>query len=317
MLKKILLAVCVTLITFVGTSVALAEWSPNGPITMMIAFRAGGGADTQSRLIAEELENRRGWKIIPQQVTGKGGVNLLRKIKDQPNDGSVIGIVVTESLGYNLLAAKNAGMTHKDFTNLTTTAGFQMGLVAKTSMGWDTMHDAIAAAKSGERLRLGAMSPRLADLAFVLGEANGIEFDIVMAKGGKGVMNAINAGDVDLGFVAGIQNKGVKAGELVNLASALSTPLTLTPDAPLLSDLGLTQFNSDGYFLFVGPKDMPADARDAIANAIADIVSDSGTKANQMISQAFGGPVVIKGDELDTLITKGVESSEALMKAAQ
>ncbi|MEC8204989.1 MAG: sulfatase-like hydrolase/transferase, partial [Pseudomonadota bacterium] len=49
------------------TSGALAEWKPSGPITMMIAFAAGGGADTQARMIAEELEKRHGWKIIPEQ----------------------------------------------------------------------------------------------------------------------------------------------------------------------------------------------------------------------------------------------------------
>ena len=34
---------------------------------MMIAFKAGGGADTQARMIAEELEARHGWKIISEQ----------------------------------------------------------------------------------------------------------------------------------------------------------------------------------------------------------------------------------------------------------
>jgi len=29
---------------------ALAEWTPAGPIELMIAFAAGGGADTQARL---------------------------------------------------------------------------------------------------------------------------------------------------------------------------------------------------------------------------------------------------------------------------
>ena len=35
-------------------------------------------------------------------------------------------------------------------------------------------------------------------------------------------MNGVNAGDMDLGFMAGIQAKGVASGELVNLASALT-----------------------------------------------------------------------------------------------
>ena len=76
--------------TALATS-AMAEWTPPGPIKLMIAFAAGGGADTQARMIAEELENKLGWKFIPEQVTGKGGMNLAMAMKDQPNDGTVIG----------------------------------------------------------------------------------------------------------------------------------------------------------------------------------------------------------------------------------
>jgi len=56
------------------------------------------------------------------------------------------------------------------------------------------------------------MSPRLGDLAYLLGKAHDIEFNIVSLKGGKAVMNALNAGDVDIGWGAGVQTKAVVAG---------------------------------------------------------------------------------------------------------
>ena len=76
-------------------------WAPEGPIKMLIAFAAGGGADTQGRLIADDIQAATGWEIVPEQVTGKGGVNALVALKDMPADGSAIALVVTESLGYN------------------------------------------------------------------------------------------------------------------------------------------------------------------------------------------------------------------------
>lgn len=280
----------------------------------MIAFGAGGGADTQARLIAEELEARTGWQIIPEQVKGKGGVNLLKAMKDMPNDGLVIGMVVTESLTYNLYSA-NAGMTPEDFTGLTTTAGFQMGVVSQSSKGWANINDAIAAAKAGEQIRFGVMTPRLGDLAYLLGKAQSVEFNIISVKGGKAVMNGVTAGDMDMGFMAGIQGKGVAAGYLVNLASALSTPLVQTPDAPTFADLGVA-FDSDGYFMFAGPGGMPDDAPTTLSDAIADIASDPETKAGGLIKRAFGGASIIKGADLDALTAKGFSESETLIKAA-
>ncbi|MEM1235101.1 MAG: tripartite tricarboxylate transporter substrate-binding protein, partial [Pseudomonadota bacterium] len=92
-MKKFILAVTMSL---AASAAAAADWTPPGPIKLMIAFAAGGGADTQARLIAEELESSMGWEFIPEQITGKGGLNLAAAIKDMPADGSVIGMVVTE-----------------------------------------------------------------------------------------------------------------------------------------------------------------------------------------------------------------------------
>lgn len=289
-------------------------WKPEGPIKMIIAFAAGGGADTSGRLIADEMTAATGWDIIPEQVTGKGGINALLALKDAPADGTTIALVVTESLGYNAAAAKGAGITPADFTGLTTTAGFQMGVVAKTDKGWASFDDMIAAAKGGQDLRFGVMSPKLADLAYLLGEAHGVQFNIVSVKGGKAVMNGVNAGDIDLGFMAGIQGKGVAAGDLVNLASAMSIPLKQTPDAPKMSDLGV-DFNADGYFVFVAPAGLPDDARKALSDAIANAAGSG--KAGGMIKKAFGGTSIIMGDDLDALLQSDYDSAGALMQAAQ
>ncbi len=314
-MKRTLIAAATALATSTAATTGFAEnWEPPGPIKLMIGFTAGGGADTQARLIAEELEARHGWNIVPEQVTGKGGLNLMLAIKDEPNDGSVIGIIVTETLGYNMRAA-DAGITPTDFTPITTTAGFQMGIVSQSSKGWSDFNDLIAAAKGGEEIRFGTMSPKLSDIAYLLGVANDIEFNIVQVRGGRAVMDGVNAGDLDVGFMAGIQTNGVAAGDLVNLASALSTPLEQSPEAPLVRDLGV-EFNSDGYFLFLGPAGMPTEARDALASAIGSIVSDESTKAGALMKRAFGGSAIIAGDELDDLIVNGYESAGKLLQAA-
>ncbi len=313
-MKKLLIAAAATL-GLMFADAAQAEWKPSGPVKMLIAFKAGGGADTHGRMIAEELEARHGWKIIPEQLTGKGGTVLAAALKDMPNDGSVIGLMVTETLTYNMKAAKNPGFTAEDFTPVVTTAGFQMGVVAKTEKGYKTFTDVVAAAKGGQEIRFGAMSPKLADLAYLLARANGIEFNIVMVKGGKGVMNGLNADDLDIGWGAGIQNKAVLAGDMVNLASGLKAKLKVSPDAPTMKELGV-DYTADGYFLFAAPAGLPADARDALASAIAEVVQDPSTKAGGFINKAFGGPAVLMGAELDTIMADDVAAADALLKAS-
>lgn len=311
-IKRLLAAASSALV--LATGAMAADWTPPGPINLIIAFRAGGGADTSARLIASQIEDDLGWEIIPEQVTGKGGVNALVALKDKPNDGTAIAMVVTESLGYNLAAARGAGLTPSDFTGLSTTAGFQMGVVAKSDKGWTSFADMIADAKAGEELAFGTMSPKLADLAYLLGEAQGVEFNIVSVKGGKAVMDGVTAGDLDVGFMAGIQRKGVESGDLINLASALSAPLVQTPDAPTFADLGVP-FNADGYFVLVGPAGMPEDARKALTDAIVKASNEG--EAGKMLGGAFGGTTNITGAELDALLQSDFEAAGALMEAAQ
>jgi len=272
----------------------------------MIGFKAGGGADTQARLIAAELEARHGWKIIPEQVTGKGGLALASALAKQPADGSAIGLVVSETLAYNLFAASRAPVAVDDFTLLTSTARFQMGVVALTSRGWGDMRDVFRAAQAGETIRFGAMSPRLEDLAYLLGRANGVKFNIVGVRGGKAVMDGINASDLDVGFAAGIQTKAVKAGRVVNLASALPQPLEASPDAPLFAELGL-EYDADGFFMFIAPAGLPADARAAADAVAAGIAAGTLHPFAGPINNQAGEQVVAPGETLDDKALLGMD----------
>ena len=295
---------------------AAAAWKPAGPINLMIAFAAGGGADTQARLISTELEKTKGWKIIPQNVTGKGGGVMARKLKGQPNDGLTFGIAVTQTFTYNVLAVKNVGYAADDFTYVTTTAGTQLGLVAKSERGWKSIEDVIAAARAGATFKLGAMGPKLADLAYVTEQKFGIKVNTVMLRGGRAVLNAITAGDVDLGWVAGIQNKGVKAGDLVNLVSGETARLKISPDIPTLHEIGIP-YDAGVKFLIVAPKGIPADARNGMADAVASVLTDKSTKAAQFVQRAFGGPSLISGTALEKLVADSIENNKKLIAATQ
>lgn len=290
----------------------LADWSPKGPIKMMIAFRAGGGADTQARLLAEDLKARHGWKVVPVNVTGAGGAKMAAALKKEPADGLSIGIAVIETFAYNLQATRRPGYRRSDFRYLATITGTQMGLIAKASRGWKTLADVIEAAKSGKKITAGAMSPKLADGLYVIGKANGVKFSTVMVKGGKGGLNGVFADDLDIAWAAGVQTKGVKSGDLVNLVSAEAGPLRISPDAPPLSTFNVP-FTFGSKFVVVAPAKIPEAARKTYARAIAAIVNDPKSKVNRFVSRAFSGPDVVTGAALEKLVDEKYDAAAALL----
>lgn len=292
---------------------AAAEWKPSGPIKILIGFRAGGGVDTSARLLAEELTARHGWKIIPENVTGKGGAIMAAKLRSEPNDGLTWGMTPTEALTYTAQALKNPGYGVNDFTYLSSITGTQMALVAKADRGWKNLGDVFKAMRGGQKISAGSMSPKLSDGLYAIGKANGVEFNTVNVKGGRGGLNGILADDLDISWVAGIQTKGVLAGDLVNLVSAETYALKASPSAPMLSEYNVP-FTFGTLFLVMAPKGISRDARETIEKAVAEIVEDPNSKLNQYITKAFSGPIAITGKELDDLVMESYEDATSLIE---
>lgn len=297
-----------------GATTALAEWQPSGPIKLMVSFRAGGGVDTSARLLAEELTARNGWEIIPENVDGRGGLAMAAALKDQPADGLSIGMTALDSLAYGLLVAKDPGMTYQDFTYLSIITGTQTGLIAKSDRGWKTLADVIAAAKAGEEISAGAMSDKLADALYLIGEANGVQFTTVMVKGGKGGLNGVVANDLDFAWAAGPQTNGVKAGDLVNLVSAETSALNISPDAPLLSEYGV-EYDFGTKFGVIAPAGLDDEARTAIQNAIIEVLNDPNSKLVDFVSKAFSGPEPIAGTDFDAYMKAATEANAKLIES--
>lgn len=290
---------------------ANAEWKPSGPISLMIGFAPGGGVDTLAREIVAELEKRKGWKLIPSNVSGRGGAVMARKLKGMPNDGTAIGMAITGSFGYNMLASKNPGYTAADFAYIATATAGEVGIMARASKGWKTWDDVIKAAK-GKTLRFGGMTQKHADVNYLLEQKFGVKFNTVLLRGGRAVLNALNGDDIDIGYGAGIQAKAVRAGHIVNLVSGLSKRLKVSPDAPTLMEIGIP-YELGNFMIFVAPKGLPADARKALADAFGAIIKDPNTKASKFVTARYSGPEVFTGKALDDMIAKGLKDAKTLM----
>lgn len=315
-MKDLFKPIAIAIAAFCTPTVSFAQdWAPPGPITMLIGFAAGGGADTQARLIAQGIEERYGWKVLPQQLTGNSGLSLAAELAKAPADGTAIGMVVSESLTYSALAAGNGDLQLDKFTPLATTASFEMGLVAMTDGSFDSWDKVAEAAKAGDPIRFGVASDRQADVAYLFGKSAGIDFNIVPVKGGAGVMNGLRGGDLDIGWVAGAQSKAVQQGEMVNIASGIPSTLGDSPDAPVIADLGST-FYLDGYFMFIAPGNMNPAARAALGAAIEDVLNDPATEAHALVTNGFGGADVITGEALDTKMNVLLEDAAKLLKEA-
>lgn len=289
------------------------EWQPKGPINLAIGFAGGGGTDTIARLVASELEARHGWKIIPSNVTGRGGAIMVRDLKDDPADGTALGVAVTDTFGYAMLATRDPGYSVDDFTYISTLTGTQTALVVNASKGWKTWDDFVAAART-QTMKFGVLGQKHLDVNYLIEQKFGVEFNSVQLKGGRAVLNALAAGDIDIGYVSGIQVKAVAAGDMVNLVATGDERLPMSPDVPTLKEIGIP-FSVGGDFILVAPKGLPEDARSAIAGAVQEILHDKNSEAYAFAGGGYTGPGSLFGPRLDAYIRDNLVSSQALLDA--
>ncbi len=293
-------------------SPANAEWKPNGPIKFWIGFGAGGGTDTQARTLASELEALRGWRIIPENKAGGGGTVMAAQLKSAPADGQTVGLAINTTFDFATL--KSDKLSIDDFTYITMTAGSQTGVLARADSGWKTLEDLAAAAKGGTKIVWSNWGDLVQAGSELVADKLGIKVNHLRMKGGKATLNALVAKDANVAWGGGVQRGLVAAGEVVILASAEDQPLVQAPKGKTLKQYGINHYL--GFqFMLAGPKGMSTEARDAIAKAIHEVLSNPESKTRQFISKQYPpAPVLIAGDALTARLHANYEANKKLLK---
>ena len=256
---------------------AQAAW-PEKPITMLVGFKAGGGADTLGRIVSKAITAKHGWKFVIKNKSGAGGGVMAKALKKEKKDGYTIGMAVADPFAFNPVVKKNIGYTADDFVYLGSIAKFQMGILAMKEKGWNTLDDAMKAAKAKGSMSIGSMGLRLTMASKLIARHYGVNLKIVPARGGRSVMNQLLGGHVDIGWGAGIQGRYVQAGKMVILASAIDEPLKQDPAKKTLVQLGMPLLDISVFFIMVGRKGMPAEAVNKISAAIEEAVASPDVK---------------------------------------
>src|SRR5262245_27725547 len=104
---------CIRLIGAAGASLAMpaiarAQFNGGQPITMIVPFPAGGGADVLVRMLTKYMSENLGHTILVQNQPGAGGGLAFGQVARQPADGHTLGWTST---GFPVMAATLSTLT--------------------------------------------------------------------------------------------------------------------------------------------------------------------------------------------------------------
>ena len=279
------------IILLAGTTTLAAQTAyPSRPVTMVVAFAAGGSTDLIARVLGQRMGTILGQTVIIENKGGADGAIGSAGVARATPDGYTIILSTTSTHVINPLLVKTIAYNPStDFQPVALVAQSPNILVSSQKFDAKSVADVIARARAAPgtlNVATGA-TMHLLNAAMFKSMAN-LSWVDVPYKGSGPALNDLISGQVDLMFdqlpssLAQVQGGRIKA---VAVTSRQRTPVA--PDIPTIAESGLPAFEATSWWgVFAPPKTPP------------EIVA----KLNAVIHQALTDPRL-----LETFATMGLE----------
>ena len=257
----------------------LASAYPDKPVTLIVPYPPGGGADTLSRAVAIKLGEQLGTRIVIDNRSGGGGNVGIAAVARAAPDGYTLGFPANVQMSINPGLYPRLGFDpERDLTPVGMVGRFFFLLVAHPSLNVTDVNGLIALARSkpGE-LHHGSSgngSPQhLAGAMF--NSRAGVKLTHVPYRGTGLSMTDLLAGTTQVQFATiPVVQQHVEAGKLKPIAVTSLKRQANLPDVPTLDESGLTGFDVDAWYAVYAPAGTPPDIVRKINEALRRTLAD-------------------------------------------
>jgi len=241
---------------------------PDGDITVVVPFSAGGPTDTVTRLIAEPMSEELGQPIVVQNVEGAGGTIAAGEVAAAEPDGYT---VLMHHIGMSTAPSLYSDLPYaplEDFKTVGLVTEVPMTIVARSDLEPTTLEELVAYVQENQdtvtiaNAGVGAAS-QLCGLLFQ--SATDTTLTEVPYEGTGPALNDLVAGEVDIMCDQTTNTTGqIQAGEIKGYAVTTPERVQSLPDLPTTEEAGLPDLQVGVWHgLYV-----PAETPDAIVEEL-------------------------------------------------
>jgi tripartite-type tricarboxylate transporter receptor subunit TctC len=238
---------------------------PDKPVRIIVPYTPGGGTDTVTRHITEQISAATKWIFLVDNKPGAGGNIGLDAVAKSKPDGYTIGMGQTANLAINpAILPRMPFDPAKDLVPVALVAELPMVMVVRSDSPWKTLADGIKAAKArpAEVKQALAGTGTVGHLAGeMLSRRAGIKVLNIPYKGAAPAITDLIGGQTDYMFASPQSVMGmIKGGKLRALAVTSTQRLAILPDVPTVAESGYKDFHAVDWKAIVAPAGTPADA---------------------------------------------------------
>jgi tripartite-type tricarboxylate transporter receptor subunit TctC len=263
-----------------------ADPYPNRPIRWVVPWPAGGVADTQARIIADQLGKALGQQVVIDNRTGASGVIGADAVaKSSPDGYTLLYVSPNEQAIAQAIGMEVRYDAAKDFTPITQFLRRPAVLVVNAALNVRTVAELVALTKA----KGGAMSYGTPSVAHfnhfateVFNRRVGIQVPAVPYKGEAPMITDLIGGQVDYGFgFATTVDPYVKAGRLNALATTGATRSPQLPDVPTFTELGMPEAEMTIWTGMAGPAGLPPEIVERLQVEIGKVLRNPAIRSRR------------------------------------
>lgn len=258
---------------------AFSQGFPSKPITVVVGFPPGGGADTVTRIITEKMSQILGQPIIVDNKPGAGTTLASNHVVRAAADGHTLLVTSGNIYGSDQLLFKNVRYEgDKHFTPISRWTNAPMLLAVNKNLPFNATKDLIDYAKKNpDKLTYSSSGvgviTHLAGLSFE--NAAGLKMQHIPYKGGAPSLQAVAAGDVGLTFGTPPSVLPLaQGGRLKVLSVTTAQRSALFPELAGMSEAGLKDYDFTFWFGLFGPTALPAEVAQKLFDASVAALND-------------------------------------------
>jgi len=281
-------------VLLLANGLALAQGYPNKPITLVLGFPPGGGADAVARPIADALSKVLGQAVIMDYKPGGGTTIASTFVSRAEPDGHTIYMAGVSHLGPDKILYNKTRYSAEDFTPIARWTRTPLILAVNTATGIKSPRDLIDMAKAKPESLYYTSSgaggaPHLAALQFQ--NSTGVKITHVPYKGGAPAVQAVAAGDAQLTFGTPASIIPLaQTGKVKMIAVTSSDRSASFPDLPSISESAVKNYDYTFWFGLFGPAKLPRNVVEKLADASAKILNDADMRAKLAVSGNEAAP---------------------------
>ena len=277
MTHSTMLRACASAFAMMGTAAyANAADYPSQPITVVVPYSAGGGADNAARIIAQGMGEASGQSVVIENKGGASGSIGAAAVARAAPDGYTV-LFDASAFAINPVLRKLPYDAKKDFIPVSQAVSVPNILVVAPNSPFTSLPDVLKAAKqSPGKYTFASYGPgSLAQMAEeLLKMDDDIDLVHIPYKGGAPAIVDVMGGQVDMYFANAASSLNYVAGhKLRALAVSSAKRIPELPDVPTVTEAGIKNFDVvewNGFFLPAGtPPEVVAKLQALVQKALS------------------------------------------------